>query len=542
MALLEHAPSRGTRAAALDRIRASLDSLSPSERRVAERVLNDPAQVIALAISEFAALCGVAQPTVSRFSRSVGFSSYVALRLGVAADLAAAATTPDTRATDGFAEVAGGLRSDAAAAEAAKAVRTADRVEVWASPVFSAAGDLLATRLAGLDVAASATVAPEYCTERAAALPGNSVVILLATPGDEDGWLAAIAAAQAAHARIVYAAFRSASRLLKLADLFIPLPDAAGPALTGPLFAEIFAEMVRDISFYAGPPGPASPWRAWPHSTEVLLPTSSTPIPALLLSQPDPPKKRTLVIFYSRIGARKEQLAPPRCQMDSVSAHFVSALLNAGHDVLLPEAPGHGERKHVWEDTDELYRAGLQDQGPDYLEQVSTETPDLIDAVLALGLVSSPTQIAVAGQSGGGMQTLLKLAADPRIAAAVAVMPICDIGLLSQFTDLESTRRAIAGSPSPRMGNQLAPRPLLLIAGGQDGVAPASHIEAFHKGIAPAYRRAGATQNLKYLGLDDVAHRFDGRQVDAMLDWFDRHLRHPAPATKPRRRRTARTA
>jgi pimeloyl-ACP methyl ester carboxylesterase len=271
----------------------------------------------------------------------------------------------------------------------------------------------------------------------------------------------------------------------------------------------------------------------------VLLSTSGQPIPAILLSQPDPPENRTLVIFYSRIGARKEQLAPPRRPEDYVSPHFISALLNAGHDVLLPDAPGHGERKYVWQDTDELFRAGMREQGPDYLDQITTETPDLIDAAVALGVVSSPAQIAVAGQSGGGMQTLLKLAADPRIGGAVAVMPICDITLLSQFSDLGTCRRTVAGSPSPRMGNQLAPRPLLLISGGQDATAPASHIESFYNGIAPAYQRAGAAQNLKYLCLEDVAHRFDGRQVDAMLEWLEQHLRQPAPAPKRRRRAAA---
>jgi DNA-binding MurR/RpiR family transcriptional regulator/dienelactone hydrolase len=538
MALLEQVPSPGTRAAALDRIRASLDSLSPSERRVAERVLADPAQVIALAINEFAALCGVAQPTVSRFSRSVGFSSYVALRLGVAADFAAdgatAASTAST-AADPFAALVGGLRNDATASEAAKAVRHAPRVEVWASPMHATAASLLATRLARLDVPASATTVPEYCADRAAALPAGSVVILLSSAGEEEVWLEAVTAARAAEAQVVYVALRSASRLLKLADMFIPLPDTAGVELTGPLLAEIFAETVREISFYAGPSGPASPWRPWPHSRHVLLSTSEAPIPAILLGQPPSTRPPTLVIFYSYVGARKEELAPPQGLGDYVSPYFVAALLNAGHHVLLPDAPGHGERKWVWQDTNELFRAGLLEEGPDYLEQVTTETPELIDAALALNVVSSPSQIAVAGQSGGGMQTLLKLAADPRIACAAAVMPICDITLLTSFADLGDRRRAIAGGPSPRMANQLAPRPLLLISGGRDTTAPASHIERFHDAIAPAYRRAGAADNLKYLRLDDVGHRFDSRQVDAMLEWFDRHL-HPAPEPKPRRR------
>jgi hypothetical protein len=33
----------------------------------------------------------------------------------------------------------------------------------------------------------------------------------------------------------------------------------------------------------------------------------------------------------------------------------------------------------------------------------------------------------------------------------------------------------------------------------------------------------------------EVAHRFDGRQVDAMLEWLNQHL-VAAPAAKPRRR------
>ena len=540
--LLEKVPSRGTRAAALDRIRASLDSLSPSERRVAERVLSDPAQAIALAIGEFAELCGVAQPTVSRFSRSVGFSSYVALRLGVAADFAADGTTPGAAPTDGFAVLAGTLRSDATASEAAAAVRAASRVEIWASPVLGAAADLLATRLAGLDLAASATVAPAHCAERAATLPMGTVVILLNATGDEDVWLAPIEAARAARARIVYVADRSANRLLKLADMFIPLPDTAGVELTGPLLAEIFAGLVRDLSGYVGPPGPASPWRAWPHSREVLLATTGAPTPAILLSQPEPRKKRSLVIFYAGVGARKEELAPPRTPADYVSPHMVAALLNAGHDVLLPDAPGHGERKRVWEDTSQLFRAGLQGQGPDYLEEISGETPDLIDAALTLGVVSSPAQIAVAGQSGGGMQALLKLAADSRIGCAVAVMPICDLADLDQFADLGTSARAIAGGPSPRMGNLVAPRPLLLIGGGQDTTAPASHIQTFHDGIARAYKRAGAADNLKYLYLEDVAHTFDARQVDAMLEWLDQHLRPVAAAPRSPRRAAAKTA
>jgi DNA-binding MurR/RpiR family transcriptional regulator len=112
MALLDKPPTPGTRTAALDRIRAALPDLAPAERRVADRILEDPSQAIALSIGEFAELVGVAQPTVSRFCRNVGFPGYAALRLGVANDFAADSHNARAVAGDPLGGLADRLRSD----------------------------------------------------------------------------------------------------------------------------------------------------------------------------------------------------------------------------------------------------------------------------------------------------------------------------------------------------------------------------------------------------------------------------------------------
>src|ERR1700682_5294038 len=70
------------------RIRVSLDSLNPAERRVADIVLEQPGQVVHLAIAEVAALADVSEGTVVRFCDSVGCRGYQALKLALAADLA----------------------------------------------------------------------------------------------------------------------------------------------------------------------------------------------------------------------------------------------------------------------------------------------------------------------------------------------------------------------------------------------------------------------------------------------------------------------
>lgn len=533
MTLLEQPPTRGTRAAALERIQASMAGLAPAQRLVAERVLADPGQAIALSIGEFADLCGVAQPTVSRFCRNVGFASYAALRLGVAADFAADGaqkngTGPRIGSDDGLGALSEVLRADATVADVVEALRSASRVEIWPSQELAGAGELLAAALAELDIAASNTLAPSYWPRRAGALPSGSVVLLLGTDGEWTAWSSGLDAARASDARVVYMSDRPDSRLVKLVDMFVPLPSGAPAAIVGPVMAGTVAEMVRSISSYAGPSGPASPWRAWPHSQKVFLETPGDPTPAILLQQADPPRRRSMVIFYAGLGVTKEVIAPPCTPADRVTPCMVTALLNAGHDVLLPDAPGHGERKAPWEDTSDLFRAGILDEGPDYLEQVRGETSGLISAVLQLGVVSSPAQIAVAGQSAGGMQTILKLAGDPRIACGVAIMPICDITDLTQFSDLRGRPRLEIGGPNRSMGVQLAPRPLLLIGGGQDPTAPSKHIQKFVREITPAYEKKDAADNLSYLHLDDVAHKFDARQVDAMLDWLDRHLHNPA--------------
>ncbi len=68
------------------RIRALLPTLAPAERRVAERVLADPAAVSASTISALAHLCETSETTVIRFCRAVGFTGYPALRLALAAE------------------------------------------------------------------------------------------------------------------------------------------------------------------------------------------------------------------------------------------------------------------------------------------------------------------------------------------------------------------------------------------------------------------------------------------------------------------------
>jgi DNA-binding MurR/RpiR family transcriptional regulator len=64
---------------AAGRVRRLLDNLSSSERRVAERVFEEPEWVAASTISELAQACATSEATVVRFCRSAGFSGCAAV-------------------------------------------------------------------------------------------------------------------------------------------------------------------------------------------------------------------------------------------------------------------------------------------------------------------------------------------------------------------------------------------------------------------------------------------------------------------------------
>lgn len=65
----------------LERLAARRPQLSPSERRVADFVLDHPEQVIRMSIAKLASVTGVSQPTVLRFVRALGLERYPELKL-----------------------------------------------------------------------------------------------------------------------------------------------------------------------------------------------------------------------------------------------------------------------------------------------------------------------------------------------------------------------------------------------------------------------------------------------------------------------------
>lgn len=66
------------------RIQAVYDDLGEAEKKIADRILVNPNEIIHYSITELAEKCGVSEATVVRFSRKLGFKGYQELKIVLA--------------------------------------------------------------------------------------------------------------------------------------------------------------------------------------------------------------------------------------------------------------------------------------------------------------------------------------------------------------------------------------------------------------------------------------------------------------------------
>ena len=70
----------------VSKIKATYDSLSKSEKKIADFIISNPQRIIPLYITELANECGASEATIVRFSRKMGFEGYQGLKLSIASE------------------------------------------------------------------------------------------------------------------------------------------------------------------------------------------------------------------------------------------------------------------------------------------------------------------------------------------------------------------------------------------------------------------------------------------------------------------------
>lgn len=242
----------------LTRLRASLDDLSPVQRRVAQYVLEHTDATIYHSVTELSEATRSSEGSIIRFCQDLGFSGFQEFKLTLAVEFdppskAQAARVDDAGHAAGEANLMARLAGNAAAAmldtanlfelEAFEAVAerlaTAERVDIYGVGASGVVAQYYAYKFLRLGMTVQAFTDMHLGSMSASNLGGDSVGIGVSSSGSTFDTLQALRAAKEAGAFTVAVTNRLKSPLAKVADrsLFASPPES--PLTGGDVFAKI---------------------------------------------------------------------------------------------------------------------------------------------------------------------------------------------------------------------------------------------------------------------------------------------------------------
>ncbi|PXW29246.1 MurR/RpiR family transcriptional regulator [Paraburkholderia caballeronis] len=273
----------------LSQVKAMREQLRPSERKLADYVVDAPREVLDLSMTEVAARTGVSQPTIARFCHALGFSGFrefkIRLAQAVAADLPAVSVYRDVgpdepvpgvaakvldRTIGALLQVRNNLSNDAVA-DAIGLLANASRIEFYGAGGSGIAAQDIQHKFFRLGMPSVAYSDPHTFLMSAALLGPGDVVVAISNTGRTRDVVDAARAALAGGAKVI-AITHGTSPLARLAtvglhanvdedtDVFSPMTSrtshlaigdilAVGVALKrGPELAEKLADAKELIS------------------------------------------------------------------------------------------------------------------------------------------------------------------------------------------------------------------------------------------------------------------------------------------------------
>lgn len=265
-------------------------------------------------------------------------------------------------------------------------------------------------------------------------------------------------------------------------------------------------------------------------------------VPVLVVRSAAGAVRRPAVICLHGLGGRKEGMLS-----------YLETFARRGMVGVALDARYHGDRSgDIQAAMAESFRTGKEHP---YLWDTAWDTWRVLDYLETRPDVDRG-RLGVIGISLGGHTTWM-VSADPRVKVAVPCISVCSwrwqlehkgytqrVKNLSQAFDAVKTElkakeitpkvvaaaweRWLPGIPAKYDCQDLlaamAPRPLLILGGDSDPVAPLEGAKLAIAAIEEGYRRAGASDHLRVMIAEKSGHTVTPDQQTALFDWFDRWL------------------
>jgi dienelactone hydrolase len=258
------------------------------------------------------------------------------------------------------------------------------------------------------------------------------------------------------------------------------------------------------------------------------------PIPAYLLLPPgaaDGRRHPAVAVWHQHNGAWHLGKVEPAGVAGSEMHHTGLHLAQAGYVVLCPDALCFGERQHP-----EL--AGGNFERFEFLRYVVSGRcmawKNILDMRRAIDfLVSRPEvdeeRIGCYGHSMGSTHTWLVGPWEPRIKCLVGNCCLPTYAAIHRTHILHCFPNFIPGlfqyGDTPDIAALIAPRPLMLNWGDQDGGSPIEEVRAAIPIIQQAYDSVHASDNFSPLIQEQTGHVLSPEMWQRTLNWFNTHLR-----------------
>ena len=223
------------------RIAAVGPSMLSSERRVAERIVADPALALESTAQELADAVGVARTTVIRTCQTLGYTGYAQLRVALAQELALLAAASTDYGTSALGSIRAAvdafgqglpqltaLLGEEDVEAAVQRILVADRVLAVANGLSGPLALDLAMRLTAAGRPAEYVADPIAQQIAAAQLSERAVCLVVSGSGSNRATLETVRVAQRAGAGVIAITSFARSELVTLAETALVVPSAGG--------------------------------------------------------------------------------------------------------------------------------------------------------------------------------------------------------------------------------------------------------------------------------------------------------------------------